>query len=557
LTFLDWLIVLAANGAIVGYGVRLARGTRRAYDWFLAARELPWWVVGLSMFATAVDSGDYVAVVGGAYDFGLQNLTSWWLGLPIGWFFVSFFVFVPLYRTGMFTNAEYLEYRFGPAVRALSALIQLQYRTNVLGNITFSLYLLFSILTGWGRETWFLIVGIAAAAALYTAMGGLKSVAVTDALQSVVMFTASAILWTSLWTAAGGWSGLEQRLAAFDPALVDSMMHVGGRSEPGAPPAIIIFGWVALLTTYCVVNHSQAMRLLASRSEWDMRMAAVAAAAITALVMFFNITLGVLGRAVFPALERPDEVYPRLLESHLEAGLVGLVVAGVLAGGISTYDSIGSSLAAIFTRDIYARFFVRGRGDEHYLKVSRWATPAVIAVSFLYLPFLESGMVAFQLRLTSVAVVPLMTVYAMGTLTRVPRPAGGAGLAAGVAYGFSSIVGDALAWPLPLWWTNTWWAYLWSILITAGAMLLTAAWRGWQPREELQGLICGTEVPAGWVASARDEQTGWLDKTHAEVPEAPKFPPGLAASRLRAYQRPEWLAVLLLGGLTALLVLLW
>ena len=180
MTFLDWLIVVVANGLIVGYGLYLARGTKDSYEWFLAAKGLPWWIVGLSMFATAVDSGDYVAVVGGAYTFGLSNLTAWWLGIPIGWFIVSYAVFLPLYRSGMFTNAEYLEYRFGPRVRVMGALIQIQYRANVLGNIAFSLYLTFSILSGWGTETWWLVGAIAAAAAAYTAAGGLKSVAVTE-----------------------------------------------------------------------------------------------------------------------------------------------------------------------------------------------------------------------------------------------------------------------------------------------------------------------------------------------------------------------------------------
>ena len=86
MTGLDWFIVIIINGSIVLWGLVLARGTQRSVDWFLAARGLPWWIVGLSMFATAVDSGDYVAVVGGAYNYGLTNLTAWWIGLPLGWF---------------------------------------------------------------------------------------------------------------------------------------------------------------------------------------------------------------------------------------------------------------------------------------------------------------------------------------------------------------------------------------------------------------------------------------------------------------------------------------
>ena len=516
MTPLDWLIVIVANGAIVGYGLYLARGTTTSYDWFLAAKGLPWWIVGLSMFATAVDSGDYVAVVGGAYTFGLSNLTTWWLGIPIGWFVVSYFVFLPLYRGGMFTNAEYLEYRFGPSVRLLSALIQVQYRTNVLGNIAFSLYLTFSILTGWGTETWWFVVGIALASAAYTAAGGLKSVAVTDALQSIGMFLAALILWVVLWNFVGGWSGLETRLAEIDPALVGSMMHVGGRSEPGVPAVLVIFGWIVVHTAYSVVNHSQAMRLLAARSEWDMKMAAFVASVVLVVVMWCNITLGILGRAVFPDLAMVDQVYPRLVQDFLGSGLIGIVVAGVLAGGISTYDSIGSSIAAVFTRDIYARFFVKTRDDAHYLTVSRVATFGVIALSFGYVPFLDDGMVALYLRLTSVAVMPLFTVYMMGTLTRVHQRSGAVGLLTGIAYGASSFLGDRWGLDLPTWWTNTWWAYLWSIVFTSSAMVIATLFWGWAKKEDLRHLVYTSREKADAEPTQAKPRPGpktWLERT--------------------------------------------
>ncbi len=554
MTPLDWLIVIVANGAIVAYGLYLARGTTTSYEWFLAAKGLPWWIVGLSMFATAVDSGDYVAVVGGAYTFGLSNLTTWWLGIPIGWFVVSYFVFLPLYRGGMFTNAEYLEYRFGPSVRLLGALIQVQYRTNVLGNIAFSLYLIFSILTGWGTETWWFVIGIAFASAAYTAAGGLKAVAVTDALQSIAMFLAALILWVVLWNFVGGWSGLEARLSAVDPALVDSMMHVGGRSEPGVPAVMVIFGWIVSLTAYSVVNHSQAMRLLAARSEWDMKMAAFFASVVLVVVMWFNITLGILGKAVFPDLAMVDQVYPKLVENFLSPGLIGIVVAGVLAGGISTYDSIGSSIAAVFTRDIYARFFVKTREDAHYLTVSRYATFGVIALSFGYVPFLDSGMVALYLRLTSVAVMPLFTVYMMGTLTRVHQRSGAVGLLTGIAYGASSFLGDRWAWDLPIWWTNTWWAYLWSIVFTSSAMVASTLFWGWAKKEDLRNLVYArrgevdteplpTQPTPTTPTELRAAPKTWLERTREEVRPVPEYPFAVPPGGLAWYRRPATWAV--------------
>ena len=238
------------------------------------------------MFATAVDSGDYVAVVGGAYNYGLTNLTAWWIGLPLGWFLVAYFVLVPLYRSGMFTNAEYLEYRFGPTTRVLSALIQIQYRTNVLANISFSLYLTFKILTGTSSTTsWYIVVALALGAALYTASGGLRSVAVTDAMQSIVMFIAAAILWTIVWSNVGGWPGLEARFADIDPILSDTMLHVGGQNSESVPAALMVFSWTLMLSAYVVVNHSQAMRMLASRSLVHLRWAALAASIDLVFVM--------------------------------------------------------------------------------------------------------------------------------------------------------------------------------------------------------------------------------------------------------------------------------
>ncbi len=563
MTLLDWLIVVGANGAIVGYGLLLSRRTRRSSDWLLAAKSLPWWMVGLSMFATAVDSGDYVAVVGGAYTFGLSNLATWWLGLPIGWLVAAYFVFLPLYRGGMFTNAEYLEYRFGPAARFLSAFIQIQNRTNVLGNIAFSLYLTFSILTHWGSSAWWLVAAIAMASALYTATGGLRSVAATDALQSIVMLMASVLLWWVLWSAVGGWTGLESRFQQIDPQLVDTMMHIG-RDEPGVPAPLIIFGWVIVLTAYCLVNHSQSMRLLAARSEWDLKTAALTASVVTVGVMWFNITLGILGRAVMPELAAPDRIYPLLVQEYLTPGLVGLVVAGVLAGGISTYDSIGSSLAAVFTRDVYARFLVKGRKDVHYLRVSRWATPVIIAASFLYIPFLQEGMVRFYLRITSVTVMPLFTMYLMGTLTPVHRRAGLAGLLAGIGYGLSSLLGEALDWPLPLWWTNTWWAYLWSPLVSAGTML-GLSWRwGWMSDRELQGLTFrfGEGDPSDRrsrtpqpLAATRGT---WLEESRQELSSAPKYPFDVPPGGLPWYGQPStWNGLFLALVAYLALVVLW
>ena len=564
MTALDWFLVLAINGAIVGFGLWHARGTRRSVDWFLAAKKLPWWLVGLSMFATAVDSGDYVAVAGNAYQDGLIYISAWWLGLSVGWCTVAYLVFIPMYRCGMFTNAEYLEYRFGPVARIMSVFIQIQTRTNVMGVVAYSLFLTFSILTGWGTATWWLVVGIAVAAAAYTATGGIRSVAITDAMQSVVMLIAAVALWWIVFDDIGGWTGLQQKLSDHVEAgkvtqsTAQAMTHIGAYAKDGVPPGIVVFGFVVVLTGYCIVNQSQAMRLLAARSIWDMKMAAVVAGTITACVLWFNITLGIFGRAIVPDLEQSDTIFPTLLAYYLpslQTGLLGIVLAGLLAGGLSTYDSIGSALAAVFTRDLYARFLVTDADDRHYLKAGRIATVVVIALSFAYVPFLEDGMVAFYLKITGVAVVPLMIVYLMGVLTPVARNSATVGLIVGIVCGLSRFVDPVLGqlgWAeFPTWWTNTWWGYIWSMLATIVAMLVTSTICGWATHDEIAGLTLATskkgQSPSLSVVQAPNQKSSWLAASRRDVPTAMESPFDTTGGVTGWVRNPLLWAALLLG----------
>ncbi len=561
MTVFDWAIVVAINLAIVIFGIALARGTKTTKEWFLAARGLPWWIVGLSAFATAADAGDYVVLAGGSYSYGMSNLTTWWLGLPVGWFVVSYFIYIPMYRARMFTNAEWLEYRFGPGVRLLSVFVQIQYRTNVLGNMAWSMFLTLSIVGGLGESSaWAIVVGIAVLAAWYSAQGGLKSVAITDVLQYVTMAVASLVLWLVVWQAVGGWSGLGIQLAAQDR---EWMLHVGGYREPGVPTPLVIFGWILVLVAYNAVNHSQAMRFLGARSEWDMKMGALVAGGATVIVMWLNITLGIMGRVRFPDLEVVDQVFPLLVRDLLTPGLIGLVLAGVLGAGMSTYDSISNSLSAIFTRDFYARFLKKDGTDEHYLKVSRLTVPVVIGLGFLYVPFLQAGAIHFYLSATSVFVVPLTVLYLVGALTKVHRSAGAVGLLLGFTYGTTAFLARTFQWPLPVWLINLWWGYLWNLLLPGTGMLvysrILSRFRGPLREEDLAGLTYRTRhLPAVDLREAPDAQPTWLQRSRMELGTGPLFPFPITGQRLPWYRRDKLLVWTFLAVMCFLVfVVLW
>lgn len=520
MSLLDWVIVVVLNGSVILYGLYLARGTHTSSQWFLGSRALPWWGVGMSMFATNVDNADLVAVTGSTFNEGLHIITVYALGSALGGILAAFCVVPAIYRMGFYTNAEYLEARFGPGARVLSALIQLQYRSSMLGLMIYSVFLLLTKLVNLpAPAAWTLIVVTVVCAGLYTAWGGLKSVVWTDALQGIVMLLGAVVIFVAVWQAVDGWSGMTASLDAagtVNGRRLSDLPHVSGfRGDGGTTsPYLIVLGWTIIGCGYWTVNHTQTMRLMGTRSLWDMRMAAVFGVAVSLPIMIGCACLGVFGRAIpeFQNMTSADELYPLLAVRYLEPGFKGLVVAGVVAAAVSTFDSMGSALSAIFTRDIYARLIVRDADDDHYVRVGRIATVAVLSLGFLYLPFilLQKNMLKAFTTLIPVFVTPLLTMYVLGVTTRVHRRSGVIGLLGGGLYGVIALVDrefHELSW-IPPWISDRWMAVCWSVVVTTVVMLIATRLLGDEPDDAMRTF----------------REDGWLDRSREELPALREHP---------------------------------
>ena len=493
---IDWAIVFVLNVGVILLGLWLARGTRSSDQWFLAGRALPWWAVGLSMYATNVDNADLVSITSTSYREGLHIMMVHSFGSVLASTFVAFWFIPVIYRAGLYTNAEYLEARFGRTTRILSALIQIQYRTSMLGLMIWSIFLLLNGFVGLSATlAWTLIVVLATFAAIYTAWGGLRSVVFTDAAQAIIILLGVAAILFAVWNEAGGWSGMTEKLTALDKMELDNglrpsdLPRMGSyRGDDGSEsPLVIAVAWLLVAGGYWTVNHTQTMRLMGARSLWDIKMAALAGATISMPIMFASASLGIFGRALHPEFEDPDKLYPHLAHVLLDDGTRGLVVAGIIAAAISTFDSMGSALSAVFTRDIYG-LFRPNRDDAHYVRVSRIATVVILALGFAYLPFIRSkgSMLTAFLTLIPVFVSPLFTVYLVGVFTRAPRISGIVGLLVGAAYGVIALVDREVAdLGLPNGFTGRWAAYPWSFAFTFVTMIIVTCVRGREDRRDL------------------------------------------------------------------------
>ena len=549
MTHLDWIIVVVLMVLVFGFAGARSRKTKTNADWFLAGRSLPFWLVGCSMFATSVDGGEYISLNGAVYKDGLVMMSGLVFGIGVGGLVAAYLVVPTMYRTGLLTNAEYLESRYGPAMRVTSALVQIQYRTSVLGTIAVALHLIFTEVVHLDWQTaWLPVVLFAAGTTLYSAWGGLKTVAGADVLLGTLMLTATLILWIVIWQVVGGLQGLTEALVRQEgPAQAEALLRIGGQHEGRSSGIVVVIGWCFISTGYFVVNHTQTMKMFGARSMWDLKLSVVVGGCLIIFSSYFSSTLGLFGKALMPGLTEPDMIYPRLVDQYLGSGLKGIVVAGVIASTVSTFEGTGAALSALFTRDIYARFLVRGASDSHYLAVSRATTIVMVALSFVYVPFIlrASNIVDFFVRITSVFVTPLMTIYILGSLTRVHRRSGLVGLIVGSIYGLavSNLGGTAEA-PglLPFWFTERYAAFLWSAGITAAAMLVTT-------------LLLGSTKPE---SQEQVEVSGWMADLRQALIASPSSPFAAQRRPVPWWAQPIlWAAFMLATSGIALFGLLW
>ena len=215
LTPIDTIIIASYLGAVLVLGYLFSRYVKSSGDFILAGKSLPFWAIGMSIVVSDIGAIDMVSGAGAAYKYGLAQANFDWLGSVPAMVIVAF-VFVPFYwRSGVCTLPEFLGRRYGPAVRFFQAVIWLGFLLSMLAVMLWTSAVFLNTVLGMPNQAaiWLtvFVVGI------YTILGGLAAVVVTDAMQMVIMFIgAGALLGLSLWE-IGGWSDMVQTISAMGP----------------------------------------------------------------------------------------------------------------------------------------------------------------------------------------------------------------------------------------------------------------------------------------------------------------------------------------------------
>ncbi len=385
---LDWLviaayfIVLAAIAAWV-----ISKKQKDSEDYFLAGRNVGWFIVGASIFASNIGSEHLVGLAGAGAESGMPlahyELHAW-IVLLLGWVFLPFYA-----RSGVFTMPEFLEKRYNEKARwFLSIMSLLGY---VLTKVSVSIYaggIVFQALLDidfWtGAILTLLITGI------YTVVGGMRAVVYTEALQTVVLI-AGAIAVTLIGLnheAVGGWSGLREIVGNEHFNMWKPIDH------PQYPWTGMVFGGAIVGIWYWCTDQYIVQRVLTAKNLSEGRRGAIWGGFLKILPVFLFLVPGMVAFALSKQgvlqYDSPNEVLPTMVRTLLPAGIRGLVAAGLLAALMSSLASVFNSCSTLFTIDIYKK--LRPEASEQKLvSTGRIATAIIVVLGFIWIPVMKNA----------------------------------------------------------------------------------------------------------------------------------------------------------------------
>jgi SSS family solute:Na+ symporter len=439
LNAIDIIVILAYLLGVVGLGLwagtrggrekALADGTTAEGDstgYFLAGGTLKWPVIGMALFATNISCVHLVSLAQSGFDTGLLNGNFEWMAaftlVLLALFFAPFYI-----KTRITTLPDYLERRYDRACRDWLAVM------SIVSAVT--IHIGFSFLTG-GLVLEFLfpefggiytaIIVIAALTGLYTIVGGLLAVVLTETVQTVVLLVGAAVITAAAWFKLGGWAPLVETLQAAGTPEKLSMLRPAG-DPSGMPWYAILLGYPVLGIWYWCADQTIVQRVLGARDENHARTGALFCALLKVFPVFLFVLPGLLAFALHRngALDlssltvngvvNSKNVYSAMIVELLPPGLRGLIVAALLAALMSTVAGALNSISSLVSLDLYKRF--RPAATEKKLVfVGRVAAAVALVGSIALIPLLNRYESLFNGLNTIIAHIapPVTSVFLLG-----------------------------------------------------------------------------------------------------------------------------------------------
>ncbi len=417
---LDWVVLGIYFFALIGVAVWVfIQKNNNTEDYFLAGRNVGWFVIGASIFASNIGSEHVVGLAGTGFESGTPMAhyeLHAWIVLLLGWLFLPFYI-----RSGAFTMPEFLEKRFDSRSRwFLSVFSLLAY---VLTKVSITIYaggIVVSELLG--IPFWYGAIGIVVFTGIYTVIGGLKAVIYTETLQTVVLIFGSVVITYLGLNEVGGWSQLRETVTAVSPNHFNMWRPM---NDPQFPWTGLLIGGTIVGIWYWCTDQYIVQRTLAANNITIARRGAIFGAYLKLLPILIFLVPGIIAFAL--TLQQPevfqiskaDRAFPMLVKTLLPVGLKGLVAGGLMAALMSSLASVFNSCSTIFTIDIYKKI-KPDKSEESLIRIGKIATAIIVLLGIIWIPIMDKigGGVMYQYlqNVQSYIAPPVTAVFLLGII---------------------------------------------------------------------------------------------------------------------------------------------
>ncbi|MCA0237416.1 MAG: sodium:solute symporter [Bacteroidetes bacterium] len=511
---LDWIVIAAYFLTLIGIAVWvMTRKNENTEDYFLAGRNMGWFVVGASIFASNIGSEHVVGLAGagagGKIPMLIYELHAW-IVLLMGWVFLPFYM-----RSGIFTTPEFLEKRFSPQTRWFLSIFSLL--AYVLTKVSVTVYAGGIVISSLLHiDFWFGALITVILTGFYTVLGGMRAVVYTEAMQTIVLLIGAATLTFVGLNAVGGWDGMKSSLP---PGYLNMWRPA---DDPQFPwPSLVVTSTIVGVWYWCTDQYI-VQRTLAARNITQGRRGAIFGGFLKLTPVFLFLIPGIVALALKNRGElqwdTADQAFATLLMQKTPAGLKGLVAAGLLAALMSSLASVFNSCSTLFTVDIYKKLRPE-TSEKDLLRVGRVATTIVVILGIAWIPIMQniSGVLYEYLQSVQAYIAPPITaVFLLGIFSKRINSRGAmttliAGLGVAVIRLILELSKGALpqdgilyAFAASNFLTFAAWFFLFSVVVCVVASLLSPP----PAPESIAGLTYGTLTPEQ-VASNRGSYSVW------------------------------------------------
>jgi len=416
----DWIVLGIYFLALIGVAVWVvAQKNKNTEDYFLAGRNVGWFVIGASIFASNIGSEHVVGLAGTGFESGTPMAhyeLHAWIVLLLGWLFLPFYI-----RSGAFTMPEFLEKRFDSRSRWFLSIFSLV--AYVLTKVSVTIYaggIVVSELLG--IPFWYGAIGVVVFTGIYTVVGGMKAVIYTETLQTVILILGSLIITYLGLQEVGGWGQLRETVTSVSP---DHFNMWRPMSDPDFPWTGLLIGGTIVGIWYWCTDQYIVQRTLAANNIKIGRRGAIFGAYLKLMPILIFLIPGIIAFAltiqnpeVFN-VERADRAFPMLVKTLLPVGLKGLVAGGLMAALMSSLASVFNSCSTIFTIDIYKKLRPE-KSERELLTIGKIATGIIVVLGIVWIPIMDKigGGVMYQYlqNVQSYIAPPVTTVFLLGII---------------------------------------------------------------------------------------------------------------------------------------------